>query len=98
MSAVTTAFGGNTVAYDARTFTIATPSAPTTYYVTIADPGYIGDNGSANLTATCQTSDALTGVPGNTYIGSIVALAAGGGSIIGKGGWPQGSTFLVNGS
>jgi hypothetical protein len=98
MAAVKTAFGTNTVAYDARTFTIPMPSVPTIYYVTIADPGYVGDNGSANLTATCQTSDALTGVPGNTYIGSVQALPAGSGTLLGAGGWPQSAGFLVNGS
>ena len=98
MSAVKTAFSNNTVAYDTRTFTIPTPSVPTTYYVTIADPGYLGDDGSATLTATCQTSDALTGVPGQTYIGSIQALPAGAGTIIGPGGWPQSGGFLINGS
>jgi hypothetical protein len=88
-------FPSNTANYNARdasntpTFTIPTPTAPTTYYVTIADPAQLGDTGSAtNLIATAQTSDALVGAPGNIYIGSIVALPAGGGVQSGSGGVP----------
>ncbi len=66
--------------YNARTFTIPTPTSPTTYYVTIADPTLIGDKGTGTtLTATCQTSNALVGAPGNIYIGSILAIPGGGG-------------------
>lgn len=96
-------FPSNSANYNARTFTIPTPTAPTAYYVTIADPGQIGDTGSAtNLTATAQTSDALVGAPGNVYIGSIVALPAGGGTATGPGGLPLSSSeplsigFIVN--
>jgi hypothetical protein len=97
MVAVSVAFASNTVRYNARTFTIPAPSSPTTYYVTIADPSYLGDTGSGtNLTATCQTSQALVGVPDNTYIGSIVALPAGGGTVVTPGGWPAQQSFLVN--
>jgi hypothetical protein len=78
--------------YNGRTFTIPTPTAPTRYYVTIADPGLTGDLGTtASLTATCQTSNALVGVAGNIYIGSIVVLPAGGGSSTGGGGSTGGS-------
>lgn len=99
MGQVSVAFPQNTVNYNARTFTITAPSVPTTYYVTIADPNYLGDTGAGTgLTATCSTSQALCGVIGNTYIGSIVALPAGGGTIVTPGGWPAPQLFLVNGS
>ena len=91
MAQATATFPTNSVNYNARTFTIPAPSVPTRYYVTIFDPQYVGDTGSmTNLTATCQTSNALVGVPGNIYIGSIVALPAGGGTMTGPGGQPQG--------
>ena len=89
MAQATAKFPSNTANYNARTFTISAPSVPTTYYVTIADPGQLGDTGSAtNLTATCQTSNALVGAPGNVYIGSIVALPAGSGTTTTPGGVP----------
>lgn len=89
MAAATVQYPGSTVYLNARTFTIAAPTAPTKYYVTIADPNQTGDIGSAlTLTGTCQTSNALVGVPGNVYIGSITAIAAGGGTGTGSGGFP----------
>ena len=100
MAQVTVQFPSNAVTYNARTFTIPDPAVPTTYYVTITDPGYVGDApGQTNLTAICQTSDALVGVPGNTYIGSIVAEPGGGGTITTPGGSSGDSEFvlLVNG-
>jgi hypothetical protein len=97
MAAVLTQFQTNAVTYNARNFTIANPSAPTAYYVTIADPGQVGDTGSGtNLTATCQTSNALVGVPGNTFIGFIIAVPGGGsGAIAGPGGWPEPQGAIV---
>lgn len=99
MAQTTVQFASNSVNYNARTFTIPTPSVPTTYYVTITDPGFTGDTGSeTNLTAICQTSDALVGVAGNTYMGSIVALPAGGGTQGTPGGLPQTEfVLLING-
>lgn len=100
---VTATFPSNVVHYNARTFTIPAPSVPTTYYVTIADPGYVGDSGtSTNLTATAQTSNALVGVAGNTYIGSIIVQPAGGGTTQMPGGSSGaagafGDIVLVNG-
>lgn len=89
MAQATATFPSNTANYNARTFTISAPSVPTTYYVTIADPGQLGDTGSmTNLVATAQASNALVGVPGNVYIGSIVAQPAGGGTSTGSGGVP----------
>lgn len=86
MAQVTATFPSNAVNYNARTFTIAAPTSPTTYDVTIYDPGQVGDEGSGtNLTAQCQTSNSLVGAAGYTYIGSIVAVAAGGGSSTGGG-------------
>ena len=99
MSQVTVDFQNSAVNYNARTFTIPTPGAPVTYYVTIADPNYFGDTGAmTNLTATCSTSQALCGVAGNTYIGSIVALPAGSGTFVTPGGWPPPQVFTVNGT
>lgn len=101
MAQVTVQFASNAVNYNPRTFTIPDPTAPTTYYVTITDPGYTGDQpGETNLPAICQTSNALVGVPGNTYIGSIVALPGGGGTVVGPGGSGGVDSFelLVNGA
>lgn len=89
MAQATAHFPSGDANYNARTFTISAPSVPTLYYVTIADPAFLGDTGTGtNLTATCQTSNALVGVAGNTYIGSITALPAGGGTVTGGGGVP----------
>ena len=99
MPAVVASIGGNTVSYNARSFTIPAPTVPTTYYITIADPGYVGDSGSStNLVPTVSTTPALVGVPGNIYIGSVVALPAGGGTTVSPGGYPPQQLFLVNGS
>lgn len=88
-------FGGATpVNYSARAFTIATPAVPTWYYVTVADPTQQGES-SATLTATCQTSNALVGVLGNTYMGAIQALPDGGATVVLPGGWPAPSSFQV---
>lgn len=89
MAQATATSPSSSVNYNARTFTISAPSVPTTYYVTIADPGFLGDTGTmTNLVATAQTSNSLVGVPGNVYIGSIIALPAGGGTGSGSGGVP----------
>ena len=97
LAAVTTTFAAqvsNTVNYSARVFTISTPSAPTWYYVTIADSAQVGES-SATLTATCQTSNALVGVPGNTYMGAILALPGGSAIRSLAGGWPAPQTIQV---
>jgi hypothetical protein len=102
MAQATATFLSNTVNYNARTFSIADPGVgnTATYYVTIADPGLIGDTGSStNLTATCQTSSALVGVAGNTFIGLITVTHTGGASAIAiQGGMPLPAGFLVNGA
>lgn len=95
MAAVAVTFGSAVVNYAARTFTIPTPSAETWYYVTIADATQAGEAGTPTLTATCQTSNALVGVQGNTYIGAILALPGGGATQILAGGWPAPQTFQV---
>ncbi len=96
MAQVAVAFATNQANYNARSFTIPTPTAPTWYYVTIADPGYVGDSGAqTNLTATCQTSSALVGVAGNIYMGAILAIPAGGGTRSVAGGWPAPQTTQV---
>jgi len=98
MDAAKAIFPGSTAYYDARTFTIPAPTVPTTYYVTIHDPGQTGDVGATpTLTSTCQTSNALVGVPGEVYIGSIVALPAGGGTETTPGGFPGGTQISFNG-
>lgn len=89
MAQTTATFPSNPANYNARTFTIPTPTAPTTYYVTVLDPGQIGDTGTGTtLTAQCQTSNALVGAPGYVYIGSITAIPAGGAAGGGNGGAP----------
>jgi hypothetical protein len=96
MDAATAQFPGTTVYYDARTFTITAPTAPTTYYVTIADPNQAGDVGpTPTLSDNCQTSNALVGVPGEVFIGSIVAIPAGGGVQSGSGGFPTPPSDLL---
>jgi hypothetical protein len=99
MAAVAEAFPTNTASYQARTFTISAPGAPTTYYITVADAGYIGDAGSASpLTAYCETSQAKIGLAGYVFIGAIQALPAGGGSNVIPGGFPLPTGFLINGA
>jgi len=99
MAAVAEVFPSNTANYQARTFTISAPGSPTTYYVTVLDPGYVGDAGSvAPLTAYCETSQAKIGQPGYVFIGAIQALPASGGSNVIPGGWPVPSGWLINGS
>jgi hypothetical protein len=96
MGAVSVTFGSNTVSYAARTFTITTPTTPTWYYVTVADASQTGDTGgSPTLTATCQTSDSLVGLQGNTYVGAIQAIPAGGSTNVLAGGWPAPQSVQV---
>jgi hypothetical protein len=95
MAAVTEQFPSSTAAYQGRSFTITAPSTPTTYYVFILDPGYIGDAAGTPFTSVCSTSQADAGQPGYIYIGSIVAEPAGGGTIVTPGGWPPPQLFLV---
>jgi hypothetical protein len=98
MAQATATFPTNTANYNARVFTIPVPTAPTTYYVTIFDPGATGDTGSStNLAAFCQASNALVGVPGYVFIGAITVLPAGGGTMTTPGGFPQQEQILVNG-
>lgn len=104
MDAVTVDFGSasTSVTYAARTFTLASDMLPTWYYVTIADPTQQGESGSPTLTATCQTSTALVGVPGNTYMGALLFIPAVALSYLGPanvrvlaGGWPAPQTTQV---
>jgi hypothetical protein len=98
MAQATGTFKGGTANYNARTFTIPAPTSPTTYYVTIFDPGLTGDNGAGTtLAAYCETSPAKKGVPGYVYMGSIVALPGGGGTMTNPGGNPTGAQITVNG-
>jgi hypothetical protein len=92
-------FSTNSANYNARSFVIPDPGGtPTTYYVTVYDPGYVGDTGSGTtLTAYCETSDAKVGKEGYTYIGSVIAVTGGGGSVT-PGGWPLQQLFLINGA
>jgi hypothetical protein len=95
VAATAVTFGSLTVSYAARTLTISAPSVPTAYFVTIADPTQHGESGSPTLTATASTSNALVGVLGNTYLGAILALPAGGAIRIGQGGWPAAPNYQV---
>jgi hypothetical protein len=89
MPAVTVAFNNHVVTYNARTFTITPPSSGGEwFYVTIADPDQIGDS-VGTLAATCDTSASLVGQFGDTFIGAIFALSAGGGTSLLAGGWPS---------
>lgn len=95
LAACTCSFGGlPPVNYAARTFTIPAPTGAIWYYVTIADPNQAGETG-VTLTATCQTSNALAGVQGNTYLGAIAALPGGSATRILAGGWPAPQTTQV---
>lgn len=99
MAQVSEQFNSGSANYNARTFTIPDPGGtPTVYYVTIADSAQLGDTGAlTNLTATCQTSNALVGQPGNIYVGFIIAThAAGATATPAPGGWPPPSSFIVD--
>jgi hypothetical protein len=95
IAAVAVTFGNAVVNYAARTKTITAPSVATPLYVTIADPTQQGESGSPTLLVTVSPSNSLVGVMGNTYIGSILALPAGGATRIGPGGWPVPASFQV---
>lgn len=97
LAQTTTKFPTNAVNYNARSFAITNPSTPTLYYVTIYDPSYVGDTGAAlSLTAYCELTNAKVGLPGYTYLGSILAVPGGGASAVGfPGGWPIPRTFGV---
>ena len=86
--ATVTWLDGHQTIYSARDFTIPAPSAPTTYYVTIEDPKMLGDQppGSTSCPAFCETTLEKVGAAGYVYIGSIQAIAGGGGTITGPGG------------
>jgi len=95
VAAAAATFGSAVKNYAARTLTITAPGSPTWYYVTIADPTQAGESGSPTLTATASTSNSLVGVQGNTYLGAILALPAGGATNILAGGWPAPQTVQV---
>lgn len=94
LAAVDVTFGALTVHYSARTFTIPTPTADIWYYITIADLAQVGETG-ATLTPSCVANDALVGVQGQTYMGAILAIAAGGSIRALAGGWPAPPTLQV---
>jgi hypothetical protein len=99
MAAVAEAFPTNTASYQGRSFTIGAPGVPTTYYVTVHDPGYVGDAGSTSpLTSYCETTQAKIGLTGYVFIGAIQALPAGGGSNVIPGGYPLPQGWLINGA
>jgi hypothetical protein len=81
--------GGFTLNYAARTLTIAAPSVPTWYYVSIADPNLAGESGSPTLTATASTANTLVGTVKNIFAGAILALPAGSATRMIAGGWPN---------
>ena len=96
LQAVSVSFAGlPPVNYSARTFTIPTPpDNGLAYYITIADPNQQGES-SPTLTATCQASDALAGIAGNTYVGGIVAFSDPTKAQPLPGGWPPPQGYLV---
>ncbi len=85
--------------YVARNFTIAAPSSPITYYVTVFDPTFVGDTGnSATLTSfiSATQAGAHVGQPGYIYMGNIIANPAGTGGGSGGGGTnPAAGSFFV---
>jgi hypothetical protein len=86
---VTVDFPSNAVNYNARTLAIPAPSVPTQYFVTIYDPSYLGDpDSSTALPAQAETTQQYVGALGYTYLGSIIALPAGGGTTVTPGGMP----------
>jgi hypothetical protein len=98
MAQATGATPNGNVNYNARTFTIAAPSVPTTYYVTIFDPQHLGDTGAlTNLSASADLTTTHVGQPGYVYIGSITVLPGGGGTTTTPGGSNPGDTLEVNG-
>jgi putative tail protein len=78
MAQVTAQFSNNTANYNPRSWSIlpiegAGPDFTFWYYVTIFDPGYLGDTGAqTNLPSYVETSTAKVGVPGYTYMGAIL--------------------------
>ena len=85
----TVQFPSNAVNYNARALTITAPSVPTQYFVTIYDPGYLGDpDSTTDLTAQASTDQSLIGTFGYTYMGSIICLPGGGGTTVTPGGLP----------
>jgi hypothetical protein len=94
LAAVATTFGGPKRHYSARTLTIPAPTVPTWYYVTIADDDQVGESGPT-LMPTCEIDHTLCGELGNTYMGAILALPAGGETPVLPGGWPAPHATLV---
>lgn len=79
---------GNSVHYNARSWTISDPgSTPTLYYVTIYDPSQIGDS-LGTLTSFISTTQvgAHWGEPGYVNIGTILAIHGSSGGGTGGGG------------
>jgi hypothetical protein len=83
-----TVSGGGTVAGGAGTSQV--------YYVTVYDPGYVGDSQGLRP-AYCETNQSKVGVVGYTFMGSIYVTHAGGAVTVTCGGWPAPQKFLVNG-
>jgi hypothetical protein len=89
MAQATVTFPSNSANYNARSFTIPTPTAPTTYYITILDPGYLGDTGAlTNLLSFIDPTPVKVGQPGYIYMGAVTAVPAGCGVQTGPGGMP----------
>jgi hypothetical protein len=99
LAPVSVAFANaKTLSYNARTITIPDPgSTPTWYYVTIADPDFLGDQGtSTNLIVSASAAPTNVGVQGNIYLGAIQCTHAGGGSAtVLPGGWPAPQAVIV---
>lgn len=98
LAAVSVAFPSKTVTYNARSITISDPGGtPTWYYVTIADPDFLGDPGvSTALAVYAETGTAKVGVEGYIYMGAIQCTHAAGATATPlPGGWPSPQSFLV---
>jgi hypothetical protein len=98
LAAVSVAFANKTVTYNARSISISDPGGtPTWYYVTIADPDFLGDPGvSTALAVYAETGTAKVGVEGYIYMGAIQCTHAAGATATAlPGGWPAPQSFLV---
>jgi hypothetical protein len=74
--------------YNTRTFAVADPGAGNTqqYWVTVQDPGHIGDTGGATtLSAFCDNNQTKWNTAGYIRIGTIIVTHPGGGSGSGGG-------------
>jgi hypothetical protein len=73
LAAVRVDFASKSLSYNARTIAISDPGdTPVWLYVTIADPDYLGDDGSPTpLEVFAEPNHSKVGEPGFIYMGAI---------------------------